>query len=110
MTDIRRSIADLRLATDQLKQAALGNDWTLAERIQKRRVALIEQIVTSDQALAEPELDELAAIRRLETEIANQTRSVQTATGEVLEQIRTGKRTKKRNRVQEAYGGRPRTP
>ncbi|WP_172452713.1 hypothetical protein [Chromatium okenii] len=48
LTDL---IHELTIATGQMKQAALTDDWIMVERIQKRRGRLLDQIAGNSTVL-----------------------------------------------------------
>ena len=106
MSHLSSVLAELTQATLQMRQAALGEDWTLAERIQTRRSLLVEQLtaLAEQTPLSGEDMAQLAELRQIEAETKSRALSRQQAIGDVLEQLQTGSRKKRRNRVQEAYG------
>ncbi len=68
MPNLTDLIAALNQATIQLKQAALTDDWALAERIQKRRAWLVTQIA-ANPALTLAQQQALRAVREQEAVI-----------------------------------------
>ncbi|NEX21063.1 hypothetical protein G3480_12195 [Thiorhodococcus mannitoliphagus] len=98
-------ISDLSDATNQMKQASLVDDWTLVERIQKRRAALLEQLVelAAEAPLSESEAEQLRSVRQLETEVASRAVARRQATGEALKRQQAGRPPKRKSRMQEAY-------
>jgi hypothetical protein len=106
MFNVTELIHDLTTATGQMKQAALADEWELAEKIQKRRALLIARIVeyTNATALTEEESQGLRAVREQEAAIVARAGSHHQALGQALAEIRTGIRSGKQNRMRKAYG------
>lgn len=106
MPGITDLIADLTTATEQMRQAAMGDDWEMAETIQKRRAALIERIAESaaTTALTAEQGIRLNAVRELETQIAARAAARHQALGKMLLEIQGFTGTDKPSRMQKAYG------
>ena len=106
MSNVTELIHDLTTATGQMKQAALADDWALAEKIQKRRAQLIERIVecTSAATLSETENKELNAVREQEAVIIARAGARHQALGQALADTQSGPRAGKQSRMQKAYG------
>lgn len=106
MPSVTDLIADLIAATDQMRQAALGDDWSMAEKIQKRRAVLIEGIVEHAQtvALTEAETLRLSAVREQESVIAARATARHQALGKMLTEAHGITGTERPSRMQKAYG------
>ncbi|WP_200375799.1 flagellar protein FliT [Thiocystis violacea] len=99
-------IADLIAATDQMKQAALGDDWELVERLQKRRRVLVERILeqVGKLDLTGEDAERLREVRRQEAIIAALAGARRQALSEAIAQTQTGVRVEKSRRMRRAYG------
>lgn len=106
MFNVTELIHDLTTATGQMKQAALTDDWALAEKIQKRRAQLIERIVECASAapLSEQETNELNVVREQEATIIARAGARHRALGQALAETQTSLRAGKQSRMQKAYG------
>ncbi|WP_201091132.1 flagellar protein FliT [Thiocystis minor] len=106
MSNVTELIHDLTTATGQMKQAALTDDWALAEKIQKRRAQLIERIVEYANAatLTEQEANELNVVREQEATIIARAGARHRALGQALAETQTGRCVGKQSRMQKAYG------
>ena len=105
MFNVTELIHDLTTATGQMKQAALADDWALAEKIQKRRALLIERIVeyAETATLTEQETNELNAVREQEATIIARAGTRHRALGQALADTQAGLRAGKQSRMQKAY-------
>jgi hypothetical protein len=106
MPNLAELIGDLIAATDQMKQAALGDDWDMVERIQKRRQVLVEQIVEHGEQtpLTEEEIGPLREVRKQEATIATLASARRQVLSEAILATQTGVRAEKTTRMQRAYG------
>ncbi len=73
MPNLSELIAELAAATDQLEDAARGEDWELVARLQKRRRVLIDSLVErlAQEPLGPEESDQIESIRRQEALVAS---------------------------------------
>ena len=105
MLNVTDLIHDLTAATDQMKQAALADDWIFAGKIQKQRALLIGRIVeyANATALTEEEILALNAVRAQEAIIVARAGARHQALGHALAKTRTGEQTGKHKRMRKAY-------
>jgi hypothetical protein len=106
MLAVAELIRDLTEATSQLKQAAMADDWTMVDKLQKRRVVLIEQIAEQARTLplTEDEAQAMSAVRKEEATVAARASARHQTLGKALEELQTGSRAETKNRMQKAYG------
>ncbi|QIK36843.1 flagellar protein FliT [Caldichromatium japonicum] len=72
MPDVSELIAALTAATDQMEDAARGEDWELVAHLQKRRRVLIESLSErlAQEPLTEDESERIETIRQQESLVA----------------------------------------
>lgn len=106
MPDLTDLITDLSVATEQMQQAASGDDWAMVEKIQKRRTVLIARLIEDARtvALTEEDTDRLSAVRAQEAFITSRAAARQQALGKMLMETQTVTSTEKPSRMQKAYG------
>lgn len=106
MPDVTDLITDLSVATEQMQQAASGDDWAMVEKIQKRRTVLIARLIEEARtvALTEEDTDRLSAVRAQEAFIASRAAARQQALGKMLMETQTVTSLDKPSRMQKAYG------
>lgn len=106
MTTLTDLINDLTAATDQMHPAALGNDWELVERLQKRRRVLIDTIVarTEREPITEADAERLRAVQRQEAMVAALARTRRRALAQAIAQLpKTVRSDNTLSRMQRAY-------
>lgn len=106
MPNLAELIGDLIAATDQMKQAALGDEWDMVARIQKRRQVLVNEIIQLGEQtpFAEVDIRQLREVRRQEATIATLASARRQALSEAILATQTGVRAEKTTRMQRAYG------
>lgn len=106
MPTVTDLIADLTTATEQMRQAVIGDDWAMAETIQKRRVVLIERIVDTvgTAEVTAEEAMQLNAMREQEAFIASRAAARHQALGKLLAETQGITGADKPSRMQKAYG------
>lgn len=106
MATMTKLISDLTAATEQMRAAVMGEEWELAARIQKRRVALIRQLVELDRSspLTQEELSGLKTVRRQEAGIAARVSSSRQTLGKTLGKIAEEGPPKSHYRLKKSYG------
>ncbi len=110
MSRLTMLIDELTHATQQLQQMSLSDDWTLAERLQKRRAALLEQIgeLAHTRTISDAQAAQLQTIRALDAQIKSRACARLQTFGDALAQLRTGSppAPQSANRMRAAYSGR----
>ncbi|MBK1694109.1 hypothetical protein CKO09_05070 [Chromatium weissei] len=101
LTDL---IHELTIATNQMKQAAVTDDWILVEQIQKRRRRLLEQITAQSTALNTAERMELRIVREQEAAIAARAGAHHQALREALAADSHAPKKFHSDRMRKAYG------
>ncbi|AFL72476.1 flagellar protein FliT [Thiocystis violascens] len=106
MSTVTDLLHELCAATGQMQQAAMKDDWTLVEKIQKRRAPLIERIVerAGSEPLTKEQTLELSKVREQESFIAARADARRRVLGQALVETRAGLRAGKQNRMRKAYG------
>jgi tryptophan 2,3-dioxygenase len=99
LTDL---IHELTIATGQMKQAAVTDDWLMVERIQKRRSRLLDQITSHSSVLNTAEIAELRAVHEQEAAITARAGAHHQALREAL--AADPQHPKKPSRMRKAYG------
>ncbi len=106
MPDVTDLITDLTAATEQMQQAASGEDWAMVEKIQKRRSALVTRIIEDAGAatLTEEDAGRLSAVRAQEAFIASRAAARQQTLGKMLMETQAVTSVERPGRMRKAYG------